>query len=174
MLPINAFWPAHDPWQFVLAAGVTVILRKAVTFLLDLDAKDFSAHCTRAGGAMALLCGGIGNDRIRLIGRWRSDEVYLSLHAQAQPVKAGVARAILRRGDFRLNLPPFSDLPAPLANKVQPRHMSSGGAAPKVGLCGNIVNAPLSPSTYYSTLHVFLLQRSRSRRACWKQESLTV
>ena len=35
-----------------------------------------SARSTRAGGAMALLCAGIDRDRIRMIGRWRSDELF--------------------------------------------------------------------------------------------------
>jgi hypothetical protein len=38
-------------------------------------AKDVSARSTRAGGAMALLCAGFGQDRIRMIGCWRSDEL---------------------------------------------------------------------------------------------------
>lgn len=68
-LPINTFRPSDGPWQFVLAADVTAVIRQAAIFLPNLDTKDFSARCTRAGGAMALLllCG--GNDSIRLIGR---------------------------------------------------------------------------------------------------------
>ncbi|KAI2502175.1 hypothetical protein MHU86_12311 [Fragilaria crotonensis] len=106
--PINAFRHPGAEWQFVLAADITALLRRAAPFVpqADLDARDFSARCTRAGGAMALLCGGIGSDRIRLIGRWRSDEVYRYLHVQAQPVMAGAAAAMLHGGDFRLHNPP--------------------------------------------------------------------
>ena len=126
--PINAFRPTPTAcWQFVLASDVTALIRQAVGLLPDLDANDFSARCTRAGGAMALLCGGIGADRLRLIGRWRSDEVYRYLHVQAQPIMAGVAATMLRGGDFRLNLPPssingppFSASLAPMADEVLP------------------------------------------------------
>lgn len=129
--PLNAYRTPGDVWHFVLAADITTLIRHAVSFLPDLVAADFSARCTRAGGAMALLCGGIGSDRLRLIGRWRSDEVYRYLHVQAQPIMAGVATAMLRGGDFRLNLPPlptgappggppFPAPLAPMANEVQP------------------------------------------------------
>ena len=64
-----------------------------------------------------MLCAGIDSDRIRLIGRWRSDEMYHYLHVQAQPVMSGVAAAMLRGGDFGLNLP---SLPAPPAAPAAP------------------------------------------------------
>ena len=63
---------------------------------------DISAHTTRAGGAMALLCAGVIGERIRMVGRWRSDELYRYLHVQAQPVMTGLSAAMLRGGDFRL------------------------------------------------------------------------
>ena len=111
--PINAFRPTPEaPWQFVLPSDVTTLLRRAVGLLppalTDFTARDISARSTRAGGAMAMLCGGIDSDRIRLIGRWRSDEMYRYLHVQAQPIMAGVAAIMLRGGDYRLNTPPSS------------------------------------------------------------------
>jgi hypothetical protein len=94
--PLNAY-RSHpsDAWQYVRPADVTDLLRRAVRLLppslTDFSAADISARSTRAGGAMAMLCGGIDSDRIRLIGRWRSDEMYRYLHVQAQPVMSGVA-----------------------------------------------------------------------------------
>ena len=53
---------------------------------------------------MALLCAGVDSDRIRLLGRWRSDEMYRYLHVQAQPVMtAGLSAAMLRGGSFRIH-----------------------------------------------------------------------
>ena len=63
---------------------------------------DVSIRSTRAGGAMALLCAGVDTDRLRLIGRWRSDEMYRYLHVQAQQIMNGLAAAMLRGGNFRL------------------------------------------------------------------------
>lgn len=112
--PLNAYRLPPETWQFVLPSDITTLLRRAVALLppalTDFATRDISARSTRAGGAMAMLCGGIDSDRIRLIGRWRSDEMYRYLHVQAQPVMAGVAATMLRGGDFRLNTPP---LPAP-------------------------------------------------------------
>ena len=57
---------------------------------------------THSGGAMALLCVGMDSDRIRMLGRWQSDQMYRYLHVQAQPVMTGLAAAMLRGGSFRL------------------------------------------------------------------------
>ena len=55
------------------------------------------------GGAVALLCADVDGDHIRMIGRWRSDEMYRYLHLQAQPaVMNGLAAAMLRGGAFCL------------------------------------------------------------------------
>ena len=61
-----------------------------------------SVRSTRAGGAMALLCAGVDSDRIRMIGSWKSDEMYRYLHVQAHPIMNGLAAAMLKGGDFRL------------------------------------------------------------------------
>ena len=113
--PLNAFRNTPtSAWQYVHAADVTALLRRAVRILppslSDFSAHDISARSTRAGGAMAMLCGGIDSDRIRLIGRWRSDEMYRYLHVQAQPIMSGVAAIMLRGGDYRLNTPPSGAL----------------------------------------------------------------
>jgi hypothetical protein len=108
--PLNAFRrTATDPWRFVRPANITALLRRAVRLLppslTDFSASVISARSTRAGGAMALLCGGIDSDRIRLIGRWHSDEMCRFLHVQAQPIMSGVAAAMLRGGNYRRNSP---------------------------------------------------------------------
>ena len=65
-------------WSYLQPADVTSFLRAAVVLAPDLGIlpSDVSARSTRAGGAMAMMCAGIDRDRIRLIGRWRSDEMY--------------------------------------------------------------------------------------------------
>ncbi|KAI2512523.1 hypothetical protein MHU86_1976 [Fragilaria crotonensis] len=111
--PLNAFRPTPHAWQFVLAADITSLLCRAVALLpphlTDFAAHDISARSTRAGGAMAMLCGGIDSDRIRLIGRWRSDEMFRYLHVEAQPVMAGVAATMLRGGAFPPQRPTLTD-----------------------------------------------------------------
>ena len=51
---------------------------------------------------MALLCANVDSDRIRLIGRWRSDEMLRYLHVQAEPVMRYLSPAMLTGGRFSL------------------------------------------------------------------------
>ena len=79
-------------------------MRNALAIFPDpsITPKDISARSTRPGGAMALLCAGVGAERIRLVGRWRSDELYRYLHVQAPQIMTGLSAAMLRGGNFRL------------------------------------------------------------------------
>jgi hypothetical protein len=108
--PLNAYRLCPTlPWSYVTAAQVTALLRAAASASphLGLLPTQISARSTRSGGAMALLCGGVDADHIRLLGRWRSDAVFRYLHTQAPPLMAGLAPAMLRGGRFRLT-PSFS------------------------------------------------------------------
>lgn len=92
------------PFQYVLPVDITRRLRAALAIYPDpaIAPRDISARSTRAGGAMALLCAGVDRDRIKLVGRWRSEELYRYLHVQAQPVMTGLAASMIRGGSFRL------------------------------------------------------------------------
>jgi hypothetical protein len=97
--PLNAFRPsATSPFRYVAAADLTNRIRAAL--LLHPDPAYTLADVTVR--STALLCAGIDSDRIRLVGRWRSDEMYYYLHVQAQPVMTGLSAAMLRGGEFRL------------------------------------------------------------------------
>ena len=85
--PINAYGPAA-PLRYVQSRDVTLRIRTALAIHLHpgYTSSNISARSTRAGGAMALLlCAGVNRDRIRIIGCWRSDEMFRDLHVQAQP-----------------------------------------------------------------------------------------
>lgn len=71
--------------------------------------KDVSARSLRASGAMALLCAQVDTDRIRLLGRWRSDEMLRYLHVQAEPVMRQFSSRMIEGGHFTLL--PNSDVP---------------------------------------------------------------
>ena len=102
--PLNAFRDAPRPTRYVHAHDLTRRMRLALVTYPDPAIKpaDISARSTRPGGAMALLCAGVGADRIRLVGHWRSDELYCYLHVQAQQVMTGLSAEMLTGGDFRL------------------------------------------------------------------------
>lgn len=103
--PLNAFAAEGAPrLLYVLPADITRRLRSALAIHPDpaLAPAEVSARSTRAGGAMALLCAGIPSDKIKMVGRWRSDELYRYLHVQAQPVMTGLSTAMLHGGAYRL------------------------------------------------------------------------
>ena len=100
--------PAHAPLarvftptgvQRVTPTLITKTLRDAVTFLgVDLGFLpcEVSARSLRAAGATALLVANVDPDVIRLLGRWRSDEMLRYLHLTAEPVMHDFARQMLR------------------------------------------------------------------------------
>jgi hypothetical protein len=84
---------------------ITDAIRLAVRYLgpsLGFLPTDVTARCLRAAGANALLCGGVDTDVIRLLGRWRSDEMLRYLHTQAGPVLRDFSRKMLAGGSFTL------------------------------------------------------------------------
>ena len=84
---------------------ITHAIRLAVTYLgpsLGFLPSDVTARCLRAAGANALLCGGVDTDIIRLLGRWRSDEMLRYLHTQAGPVLRDFSKKMLAGGSFTL------------------------------------------------------------------------
>lgn len=89
----------------VTSSLITSTLRDSVRFLgheLGFLESDISARCLRAAGANALLLAKIDPDIIRLIGRWRSDEMLRYLHVQAAPLMAQYSRRMLDAGNYTL------------------------------------------------------------------------
>ena len=105
--PLNAYRPTEGAaaLRYIQSRDLTRRLHAALALHPHpgYTASDVSARSTRAGGAMALLCAGVyANRRIRMIGRWRSDELYCHLHVQAQPVMTGLAAAMLQGSSYQL------------------------------------------------------------------------
>ena len=103
--PLNTFGLAGTNLLHVTSRTLTARIRAALAIHPDpsYSAQDVSARSTRAGGAMALLCAGVDRERLRMIGRWRSDEMYrYYLHIQAQPLMTGISAAMLAGGAFQL------------------------------------------------------------------------
>ena len=91
--------------NIVTASLLTTCIRDAVTHLgpsLGFLPSDVSARCLRAAGATALLLAKVDPDVIRLIGRWRSDEMLCYLHVQAYPMMKDYARQMLSAGMYTL------------------------------------------------------------------------
>jgi len=89
----------------VTSATITSCIRDAVAFLgpnLGFLPSDVSARCLRAAGATALLLAQVDPDVIRLVGRWRSDEMLRYLHVQAYPLMKDYARRMLSSATYTL------------------------------------------------------------------------
>ena len=86
-------------------ALISDTIKLAVRFLgptLGFLPKDITPRCLRASGANALFCAGVDTDVIRLIGRWRSDEMLRYLHTQVGPLLRGFSGRMLQGGTFTL------------------------------------------------------------------------
>ena len=64
--------------------------------------NEVSARSLRSAGAMALLCAHVDSDTIRLLGRWRSDEMLRYLHVQAQPIMHQFSQRMLHAGSYTM------------------------------------------------------------------------
>jgi hypothetical protein len=88
---------------FVTASDITSTLRSSVAALgTASEPADVSARSLRAAGAMALLCANVNPNTIRMLGRWRSDEMLQYLHLQAQPLMQNFARRMLEGSHYTL------------------------------------------------------------------------
>ena len=84
--PLCAYKEA-GAWKLIKSTDITKALRTAVKDIghrYGLCPQDISARSLRASGAMALLLGGVDANTIKLLGRWRSDEMMRYLHVSAQ------------------------------------------------------------------------------------------
>ena len=111
--PLHAVF-SNGTWKHVTSRDITAALRLAAIanhHICGIDPNEISARGLRAGGAMALLCARIDPDIIRLVGRWRSDEMLRYLHTQAYPLMHTFASAMTLHGSF--SLIPGHNVPAP-------------------------------------------------------------
>ena len=102
--PLSHFY-YNGEWKFVKPTDITLVLRQAVAVMghaVGFNKEDISARSLRAAGAMALLCANIDHDRIKLVGRWRSDEMLRYLHVQVAPVMRHFSNAMITDGGFSL------------------------------------------------------------------------
>jgi hypothetical protein len=103
--PLCTYYLDGNP-KYVTATDITTTLRFSVTALgpnLGFTAAEVSARSLRNAGAMALLCAGVGTDKIKLLGRWLSEEMFKYLTVQAQPVLHNFARLMVAGADYVLN-----------------------------------------------------------------------
>jgi len=106
--PLSSYFSTGtNKWCKVLSQDITANLRQAVTVLtptaLGFELKDIEARSLRSGGAMALLISNVDTDKIRLLGRWKSDAMLRYLHVQALPLSYRFAERMIANGSFTLH-----------------------------------------------------------------------
>jgi hypothetical protein len=104
-MPLNSY-STEQQWLAVdTTTTLTAHLQSAAVAAgtaSEITAADISIRSLHSSGAMALLCANIDPDRIRLLERWRSDEMLCSLHVQAFPLTANLAVQMVQHGSFTL------------------------------------------------------------------------
>ena len=111
--PLATYYNARNHLVAVTPKDITEQLRAAATanfHLTGILATDISARSLRAGGAMALLCGNVDFDIIKMLGRWHSDAMLQYLHVQAQPIIKQLAVKMFNNGRYSFN--PTDTVPA--------------------------------------------------------------
>jgi hypothetical protein len=103
--PLCTVFISHAHSIPITSSMLTTSLRDIATTLLPLTGflpTDISTLALRAGGAMALLCAQVDENIIKLVGRWRSDQMLRYLHLQAYPQMHTFATRMVSGGNFRL------------------------------------------------------------------------
>ena len=103
--PLGTYYLPTGCSKTVTTDNITTTLRFSLIHFgtsLGISPHEISARSLRAAGAMALLCAHVDHDTIRLIGRWRSDEMLRYLHAQAQPIMHDFARRMVLGGNYTM------------------------------------------------------------------------
>jgi hypothetical protein len=87
-VPLASYYTTDNAPQpsLIKPAPITTALRASTAIIgpsVGFLPADVSARSLRATGAMELLCAHVDTDVIRLLGRWRSDEMLRYFHVQA-------------------------------------------------------------------------------------------
>ena len=104
-LPTTPLAHVFNSTGLVTEEAITTCIRNAVTELgptLGFLSHEVSARCLQAAGATALLLAQVDTDIIRLIGRWKSDEMLQYLHVQAYPLMRNYSQQMLSAGTYTL------------------------------------------------------------------------
>lgn len=118
--PLASYYNVHGRLRPLHSRDIAAALKASAAThgaAHGLHPTDIHARSLRAGGAMALLCAHIDSDRIRLLGCWRSDEMFRYLTAQARPLSLNTARAMLTQGNFTLFPSPQAPSSCPTATR---------------------------------------------------------
>ena len=104
VLNLRAYNAAEDCPLYVVfdRAGSSVVTSSMITAIIrdathgtDIPPSKVSARSLRASGATALLQAGTDVSKIKLLGRWKTDEVFRYLHTRSVHLMDGFASDML-------------------------------------------------------------------------------
>jgi len=100
--PLHSYYNNHA-WHHVGYSLVTTTLCTSAAKLCHITGIDpalLSARSLRPGGATALLCANIDKDTIKLLGRWKSDAMFVYLRIQALAYHMNIAQHMQDHGSY--------------------------------------------------------------------------
>ena len=103
--PLHVYFDDDGTRRAVSSAMITSLLRSAALTIpghAGVHPDKIAARSLRSSGAMALLLAGVDPDKIRIVGRWRSDAMFRYLHAHAEPLIRHNARLMFTGGHYTL------------------------------------------------------------------------
>ena len=103
--PLHVYYDETGARRAVSSAMITSLLRTATLTIpghAGVHPDKIAARSLRSSGAMALLLAGVEPDKIRIVGRWRSDAMFRYLHAHAEPLVRNNARLMFTGGHYTL------------------------------------------------------------------------
>ena len=103
--PLHIYFDENGSRKAVSSAMITSLLRTAALTIpghAGVHPDKIATRSLRASGAMALLLAGVDPDKIRIVGRWRSDAMFRYLHAHAEPLVRDNARLMFTGGHYTL------------------------------------------------------------------------
>lgn len=104
--PLHVYYDDHGIKRSVSSAMITSLLRAAALTIpghAGVHPDNIAAKSLRSSGAMALLLGGVDPDKIRILGRWRSDAMFRYLHGHALPLVRHNSQLMFSGGHYTLS-----------------------------------------------------------------------
>lgn len=102
--PLHVYYDHGAPYA-VSASMLSSLLRSAALTIpghCGVQLSHISARSLRNSGAMALLLAGCDPDKIRIVGRWRSDAMFRYMHSHALPLIQNNSTLMFRGGSYHL------------------------------------------------------------------------
>ena len=103
--PLHTYFDDQHRKRSVSSAMITSLLRAAALTIpgnAGVNPENVAARSLRASGAMALLLGSVDPDKIRILGRWRSDAMFRYLFGHALPLIQDNSSIMFSGGHYQL------------------------------------------------------------------------